>query len=235
LRTHYVPAAAWFALFATAIFTSTAYAQEKSQTNRPPSVRLRCEPCSVETGKTATISAEATDPDGDTLTYRWSAASGTLSSTAGAQTVWTATLDEGPVPITVEVTDGKGATASDAITIQIRAAARPIAFEDVHFDFDRYSLRPEGVRALDEAVKLLKDNPALRLALEGHTCNVGTAEYNLALGNRRAIVVRDFFASRGIAAERLRTVSYGEERPKYDNGREDTRRLNRRVVLIVQQ
>lgn len=61
----------------------------------------------------------------------------------------------------------------------------------------------------------------------------GTAEYNLALGERRATAVRDYLASRGVPADRLQTVSYGEERPKHDNAREETRRLNRRAALVV--
>jgi OOP family OmpA-OmpF porin len=69
--------------------------------------------------------------------------------------------------------------------------------------------------------------------IEGHTCNIGTAEYNLALGDRRANAVRDYLVSRGVQANRLTTVSYGEERPKYDNSREETRRLNRRAALVV--
>ena len=75
--------------------------------------------------------------------------------------------------------------------------------------------------------------PTLRVEIEGHTCNIGTAEYNLALGDRRANAVRDYLVSRGVTADRLRTVSYGEERPKYDNAREETRRLNRRAALTV--
>jgi len=106
-------------------------------------------------------------------------------------------------------------------------------FEDVHFDFDRYSLRPEALRTLDEAVRVLQQNPNVRVEIEGHTCNIGTAEYNLALGERRANSVRDYLVSRGISAERMHTVSYGEERPKYDNAREETRRLNRRAALLV--
>ena len=106
-------------------------------------------------------------------------------------------------------------------------------FEDVHFDFDRYSLRPEATRVLDEAVRALEENPELKIEIEGHTCNIGTAEYNLALGERRATSVRDYLTSRGVPADRLRTVSYGEERPKYDNAREETRRLNRRAALVV--
>src|SRR5206468_4730773 len=121
---------------------------------------------------------------------------------------------------TITVSDGKGGTATDAVTIQvIRPAVKEFTFEDVHFDFDRYSLRPEATRALDEAIATLQQNPDLRLEIEGHTCNIGTAEYNLALGERRATAVRDYLASRGIGADRLRTVSYGEERPKHDNAR----------------
>jgi outer membrane protein OmpA-like peptidoglycan-associated protein len=82
-------------------------------------------------------------------------------------------------------------------------------------------------------VKALGENPELRLEIEGHTCNIGTAEYNLALGERRAQAVRDYLQSRGVGMDRLRTVSYGEERPKHDNAREETRRLNRRAAMVV--
>jgi OOP family OmpA-OmpF porin len=145
-------------------------------------------------------------------------------------------MQTGPVPVTVTVTcptDGK--TASDQVTIQVIAApvAPPIVFEDVHFDFDRYSLRPEALRTLDEAVAVLQRSPDVRVEIEGHTCNIGTAEYNMALGERRANSVRDYLVSRGISASRFTTVSYGEERPKYDNAREETRRLNRRAALLV--
>ena len=112
-------------------------------------------------------------------------------------------------------------------------AAQVFTFEDVHFDFDRYSLRPEAVRVLEQAVAAMKGNATLRLTLEGHTCNIGTAEYNLALGERRASAVREYLTSNGIGADRLQIVSYGEERPKHDNAREETRRLNRRAALTV--
>ena len=88
-------------------------------------------------------------------------------------------------------------------------------------------------RTLDEAVAVLQRNADVRVEIEGHTCNIGTAEYNMALGERRANSVRDYLISRGIAANRFSTVSYGEERPKYDNAREETRRLNRRAAMLV--
>ncbi|MEO7271034.1 MAG: OmpA family protein [Vicinamibacterales bacterium] len=202
--------------------------------NRPPTVVARCEPCTVEVGKTSTVTADGTDPDGDTLTYRWTAPAGTLTTATARQTPWTAPNQEGPVQLTVQVNDGKSGTADASVTIQvIRPAIKEIVFEDVHFDFDRYSLRPEATRALDEAIKSLQDNPGLRIEVEGHTCNIGTAEYNLALGERRANAVKDYLTSRGVGGDRLRTVSFGEERPKHDNSREETRRLNRRAAMVV--
>jgi outer membrane protein OmpA-like peptidoglycan-associated protein len=120
------------------------------------------------------------------------------------------------------------------VTIQVtRPVVKNYTFEDVFFDFDRYSLRPEATRVLDEAVAAMRDDATLRIEVDGYTCNIGTAEYNLALGERRARAVQDYLVSRGVSADRLHTVSYGEERPKYDNSREETRRLNRRAALVV--
>ena len=203
--------------------------------NRPPTVRARCEPCTVEVGKTSTVTADAQDPDGDTLTYRWSAPAGRFANQADRQTVWTAPMQEGPVPATVTVDDGKGGTASDSVTIQVIRPAPVVElnFEDVYFDFDRSTLRPEALRLLDDAVTRLQANPTKNIIIEGHTCNIGTAEYNLALGDRRANSVREYLVSRGVPASRLESRSYGEERPKFDNAREETRRLNRRAALVV--
>ena len=202
--------------------------------NRPPTVVARCEPCTVEVGRTSTITADASDPDGDTLSYKWSCPAGTVARPTDRQSPWTAPNQPGPVQCTVAVSDGKGGTASANVTIQVvRPVVKEFVFEDVHFDFDRYSLRPEATRALDEAIKAMQENPDLRIEIEGHTCNIGTSEYNLALGERRANAVREYLASRGVGAGRLNAVSYGEERPKHDNAREETRRLNRRAALVV--
>ena len=202
--------------------------------NRPPTVKARCEPCVVQVGKSSTVTADANDPDGDQLSYKWTAPTGKFANPADRQTLWTAPEQEGSVPVTVTVDDGKGGTATDTVTIQVvRPPVREYKFEDVHFDFDRYSLRTEATRVLDEAIRAMTDNPELNIEIEGHTCNIGTAEYNLALGERRAMSVREYLVSRGVTAGRLRTVSYGEERPKHDNAREETRRLNRRAALVV--
>jgi outer membrane protein OmpA-like peptidoglycan-associated protein len=202
--------------------------------NRPPTVRAACDPCTVEVGKVSTVSADAQDPDGDALTYRWTTNIGTLTNPTNRQTPWTAPMTVGAVPVTITVTDTQGASATASVTIQVvQPPVKEYQFEDVHFDFDRYTLRADALRILDEAIAAMQANPSLRLELEGHTCNIGTAEYNLALGERRAQAVREYLNSRGVSPDRLRVVSFGEERPKYDNAREETRRLNRRAALVV--
>jgi peptidoglycan-associated lipoprotein len=202
--------------------------------NRPPTVTAQCNPCTVEVGQSSTVTATAQDPDGDPLTYQWTAPQGTLANPTQVQSLWTAPQQEGTVPVTVTVNDGRGGTASATTNITVvRPAVKQYTFEDVHFDFDRFSLRTEATRLLDQAVTAMQQDATLRLQIEGHTCNIGTAEYNLALGDRRAAAVRDYLVSRGIGADRLSTVSYGEERPRHDNSREETRRLNRRAALVV--
>lgn len=203
--------------------------------NRAPTVKARCEPCTVEVGRQLTASADAQDPDGDTLRYRWTSPTGSFGNANDRQTPWTAPGQVGAVPLTITVDDGKGLTATDTVTVQViaPAAKKQMTFEDVHFDFDRYSLRQEATRILDEAIKAMQEDANLRFTVEGHTCNIGTTEYNLALGERRSAAVRDYLTSRGINASRVQTVSYGEERPKHDNSREETRRLNRRAALTI--
>ena len=202
--------------------------------NRPPTVKAQCDPCTVEVGGRSQLTASAQDPDGDQLTYQWTAPAGKLDQATTPKPMWTAPMVEGPVPVTVTVSDGKGGTATDTVTVQVvRKAQKTYTFEDVHFDFDRYTLRPEAVRLLEQAVAAMKEDSTLRLMIEGHTCNIGTAEYNLALGERRAAAVRDYLQQNGVAATRVQTVSYGEERPRHDNSREETRRLNRRAAMTV--
>jgi outer membrane protein OmpA-like peptidoglycan-associated protein len=133
-------------------------------------------------------------------------------------------VPEDRVTITARRADGRSARDG--------GAGATYTFEDVHFDFNKSQLRKPDLDTLRSAVAALKADPTLVLNLEGYTCNVGTKEYNLALGDRRANAVKSYLVSEGIAADRLRTISYGEERPKYDNSKAATRRLNRRVAIV---
>jgi outer membrane protein OmpA-like peptidoglycan-associated protein len=116
---------------------------------------------------------------------------------------------------------------------QAIAAAKDYTFDDVYFDLDGFTPRAEATAVLDEAAQAMLADATLTLNIEGHTCDIGTAEYNMALATRRADAVRNYFVSRGIPASRLRTASYGEEDPEHANAHEETRHLNRRVALVV--
>jgi len=202
--------------------------------NRNPTFGLAatCNPGVVAPGQSTKCTATATDPDGDPVTYLWTAPTGTFSAPNAQNTTWTAPNQTGNVPLTVTATDGRGGSATATVTVQVVQRVT-LVFEDVHFDFDRFNLRPDAIKILDDAVTKLQAQGDVRVTIEGHTDSVGTVEYNLALGERRANSVRDYLVQRGIANMRLMTVSYGEERPIADNGTAQGRAMNRRAHLVV--
>jgi OOP family OmpA-OmpF porin len=97
------------------------------------------------------------------------------------------------------------------------AAAEPkiiiLAFEDVHFDFDKSTLKPEAQAILKRNIQLLKDNPKARVRIAGYTSASGTEEYNQKLSERRAKAVQDFLISEGISSQTLSTIGYGKKDP----------------------
>lgn len=130
--------------------------------------------------------------------------------------------------VTIAVRDDAPSASSAAVA----GAKKAYTFEDVHFERDGFAIRSEDADRLRVAATALKDDPSLVVTIEGHTCNLGTGTYNLALGNRRADAVKSYLVSAGVPAERLLTVSLGEANAEYDNSHEQTRRLNRRVALV---
>jgi peptidoglycan-associated lipoprotein len=105
----------------------------------------------------------------------------------------------------------------------------------VFFNFDQSEISPESQKALEANADVLKRNPAWVVTIEGHCDERGTAEYNLALGERRAGSARAYLVSLGIPADRLRTVSYGKEFP-FDPGHDEAAwAKNRRAHFVVTQ
>jgi len=103
----------------------------------------------------------------------------------------------------------------------------------VYFELDSSELSAANQKALDDNAALLKRYPSWAVTVEGHCDERGTAEYNLALGERRAIAARAYLVSLGIAADRLRTVSYGKEFP-FDPGHDETAfAKNRRAHFVI--
>ncbi len=103
----------------------------------------------------------------------------------------------------------------------------------VFFDVDKATLRPEGLRKLDEFVNSIQQNGARVVYIEGHTDNTGDASYNQQLSEQRAQKVRDALIVKGIAAQRLVARGYGETKPKADNSTKAGRSQNRRVEILI--
>jgi peptidoglycan-associated lipoprotein len=103
----------------------------------------------------------------------------------------------------------------------------------VYFALDSSEIDPAGKAVLDANAPLLKRYPGWTVTIEGHCDERGTAEYNLALGERRAVAARAYLVSLGISADRLRTVSYGKEFP-FDPGHDDAAwSKNRRAHFVI--
>lgn len=103
----------------------------------------------------------------------------------------------------------------------------------IHFDFDKSDIRSDDVGALDQKVAILRANAGLRIRISGHCDERGSAEYNLALGNRRGNKAKEYLVQHGIDAGRIETVSYGEERPIAQGHDETAWSQNRRDEFEV--
>ena len=101
----------------------------------------------------------------------------------------------------------------------------------VYFEFDKFNLNSKSLQTLKSAVAAMKDNSSIKITISGHADERGTREYNLALGQRRAESVRDYFAINGINANRIMVKSYGEERPILDGSNEASYSKNRRAEI----
>ena len=103
----------------------------------------------------------------------------------------------------------------------------------VHFTTDSSSLTEEARETLRQQARWLNDNRDFRIVIEGHADERGTREYNVALGARRANAVQEFLNAQGIAMSRMRTVSYGKERPVEACAAQRCWDLNRRAVTVI--
>ena len=117
----------------------------------------------------------------------------------------------------------------------VAKAKRRIVLRGVNFDFDKATIRSDGKPVLDEAIRTLKEESGISVAVEGHTDSVGSDAYNQGLSERRADAVADYLADGGIARRRMSTVGFGEAKPVASNGTEDGRAQNRRVEFRINE
>ena len=111
-------------------------------------------------------------------------------------------------------------------------AKKKIVLRGVNFDFNKATLQPAGKPILDEAAKILKDNPDVKVQVQGYCDSIGSVPYNLKLSDRRAATVKDYLVAQGVSASRLTTKGFGKSNPVATNDTADGRAQNRRVELV---
>jgi len=123
--------------------------------------------------------------------------------------------------------------AGEVMTQDISELNKKGYLTDAYFDYDQSDLRDDARTALSSNAEWLKRYPSIQVLVEGHCDERGTSAYNLALGDHRANAARDYVASLGISAARVRTVSYGKERPFCTESSESCWQQNRRAHFVI--
>ncbi len=210
----------------------------------PTVAQFSAEPTSIQRGQSATLRWQVS---GDVSSVSINQGVGTVQNT-GSRSV-------SPSDSTTYVLSatGPGGTTTASATVNVSspppppppppAAAPKVSFpdrlasdvQDAYFDYDKSDIRSDAQSVLTQDATALKsilaDFPGSTIVIEGHCDERGSAEYNLGLGDRRATSARDFLVQLGVPADRLKTISYGKERPQCTESDESCWQKNRRVHL----
>ncbi len=203
-----------------------------------PTASLTANPATIEKGQSATLTWQTTnatdvtlegtgkvDANGstqvtptDSVTYRLTAKGpgGTQDATARV----TVTQPPPPPPPAPTETDAE-------------AFAKNV--KDIFFDYDKYDLRPGDQSAIQANAEFLKSHPNIKFTIEGHCDERGSTEYNLALGDNRANAAKSALVQAGVSTDRIRTISYGKEKPFCTDHGEQCWQQNRRAHFVMTQ
>jgi peptidoglycan-associated lipoprotein len=138
-----------------------------------------------------------------------------------------------PAPDNSAAEAAAAAAAAEAERLRRISEARAILTDRIHFDYDESALRADARQILTQKVGILRASPQVQLRIDGHADERGSTEYNMALGNRRAQSVVDFFTQQGLAATRFQISSLGEELPLVNQSNEAAWAQNRRAEFTV--
>lgn len=127
----------------------------------------------------------------------------------------TANFEPDPFPEVEQPQATQPITTPETKSVEVKdiEPPRPLVLRTINFEFDKSNLTNETKAVLAENARQLLENPEINVRIEGHCDERGTVEYNLALGERRALITRDYLINFGISANRLTVISYGKERP----------------------
>lgn len=133
-----------------------------------------------------------------------------------------------------ETVSAHSPSAMEAMSRGMAVVTPPGApLQDIYYEFDSTDLREDAQETLKKNAAWMKNHPSAQVEIEGHCDDVGTAEYNLALGAKRAQVAKEFLLNQGVSAERLVTISYGKEAPACFEPTEECRVRNRRARFVL--
>jgi peptidoglycan-associated lipoprotein len=202
-----------------------------------PTASLTANPNTVEKGQSTTLTWETTnatdvsidgigavDPSGskqvtpeDSTTYHLTAKGAGGSQEATARVTVTAPPPPPPAPSPSE---------EELFSTNVK---------DIYFDYDRYDVRASDQAALQGDIAFLQQHPNIKFTIEGHCDERGSTEYNLALGDNRASSVKNALVQGGVSADRIRTISYGKERPFCSEHTEECWQQNRRAHFVYEK
>lgn len=155
------------------------------------------------------------------------------AETARAAGESVAVVSEPPVPRAEEPRESELKETPGKVAVKPPDAIRPGMVNDIYFDFDRYVIRTDARRVLDENAGILKGRPVKKVVIEGHCDERGTTDYNIALGERRAEVAKRYLTTLGVDASKISIISFGKEKPFCKEHNEACWQNNRRGHFIA--
>jgi len=108
-----------------------------------------------------------------------------------------------------------------------------LSIESIYFKIGSANLEPASIPVLQQLYQMMRENPEIRIEIEGHTDSTGTSAFNMKLSQQRAMAVADWLIRNGISSTRITTHGYGDTRPVADNSTEEGRRKNRRTEILI--
>jgi peptidoglycan-associated lipoprotein len=204
-----------------------------------PTVTLSADPGTVNKGESSTLSWTSTNATQLTIAPEV----GTVNAEGSTKVT---PLDSTTYTITAS---GPGGSANATARVTVTTPAPPVEpapspdlnelflkeVRDAYFDFNKADIRPDAREALTKTAEFLRNNPGIRVTIEGHCDERGSTEYNLALGDRRAGATKQYLVSLGISADRISTVSFGKEKPFCTQSSEACWQQNRRGHFVRAQ
>jgi peptidoglycan-associated lipoprotein len=207
-------------------------------TTATPKISLTASPTAIEMGQSTTLTWDSSNAMGVTIDN----GIGTVEP-SGSRTI-------SPKTSTTYKASATGPGGSSVAEVRVTVTPPPSVFppmppegkaidivqrdiKDAFFDYDQYSVREDARTALLANARLLSKYPEIRISIEGHCDERGSEKYNLALGDRRAISVKDFLTAQGIDGSRIDTISYGKERNFCEEHNEECWQLNRRAHFMI--